>query len=45
MEGYFVKRVSNIVIGSSYYVGQSDGQKIEASLRKSVHVVVKFSQS
>jgi len=33
MEGYFVKRVSNTVTGSSYYIGQYDGQKTEASLR------------
>ena len=34
MEEYFVKRVSNVVTGSSYYMGHSDGQKTEASLRR-----------
>jgi len=45
MEEYFVKRVSNVVTGSSYYMGQSDGQKTEASLRRVCACVVKFPQS
>jgi hypothetical protein len=32
--GYFVKRISDIVTGSSYNMGQLEGQETEGSLRR-----------